>query len=173
MDAKNAVPADTFIGVDPDDTLEVPYGGGQFTLGVMPIGMWDRLNARQMAVFTNTKRAMIKKMTDEGRNPEEMLPSGSGTQLSVEVLRDDSFMAAMFGIRYDAVRFGLVKVEGVSIKGKGPLALERKTEKVDGFPCLVVTEQSMRFFQANSACLEALWSGFRKLHDLDDAAKKA
>lgn len=174
MEALNPVDPQAFIGIDPDDTLVIPYGKGEFTLGVMPIGMWDRLNARQMSAFTNTKRLMIQKLAAEGRNPDE--PLGSGSLLTFEVMKDDAFQAAMFGIRYDAVKFGLRSVKNVMVKTKAgllPLPLERVDVKIDGFTCSVLSDASMRFFHANSACLEALWLGFRKLHDLGDDAKKA
>lgn len=162
-----------FIGIDPSDTIVIKYGNGEFTLGVLPAGMWDRVNTRMIIALTNARRECIRDLAAKGLDPEEVVGQSTKlTRLDIEVQCQDELKKNVATIHIEALRYGLRAHERFKTK-KGTVPYEATEQVVDGVPVPVVSEKTLRYYRTNPAVSQALWIGFRQLHDLDETAKKA
>lgn len=170
MDASNPVEPTAFIGIDPDDTLEVNFSGGTFTLGVLPVGLWDRFSSRSMVTYMNAYRRAIAKLKDEGRDPDEK-PKGIISLAELEVTVDPQFLSEMSMVRTDALKYGLRGHANFKTK-KREVPFTTCEQVVEGVKVTVVEEATLKFYRAQKTLVEALWIKLRKLHDLESDEKK-
>lgn len=171
---ENPVPETAFVGVDPEDTLEVPYGGGVFTLGVLPVGLWDRFSTRSMSAYLNSVRRITARLHAEGKDPQQPMVDGETvTLLDEEVFKDEQYLNDMHSIHIGALRYGLRGHQGFVNKKRQAFPFETKTESIDGQVFQVATEKTLKAYRVHTQLLMMLWRGMRKLHELSDDAKKA
>lgn len=172
----NPVEASAFVGIDPDDTLDVPYGGGTFTLGVLPVALWDRLRSRSMVNYQNTIRRVTAAIHARGDDPTFEVSSRNGkplTLLDQEFLTDPVYTRDQFLLHLEAVKYGLRGHKNFKNKVGKEFPFEVVSSKLDGYEVSCLSEKTLRVYLANSELLQVLWFGMRQLHDLSDSAKKA
>lgn len=164
---------DAFIGIDPSDTLTVNYGKGEFTLGVLPAGMWDRVNTKMIITLTGARRRGIRDLSARGEDPEGLLgPASKLTNLDIAVQSDETLKREVNSIRVQAIKYGLRGHDKFKTK-KGVVPYHSTNEEVDGMTARIVAESTLDYYRMNPALMEALWVGLRQLHDLSEPEKKA
>lgn len=170
MDTSNPVSPTAFVGIDPDDTLEVQFSGGTFTLGVLPVGLWDRFSSRSMVTYMNAYRRAIAKVKADGRDPDEK-PKGVISLAELEVTVDETFLSEMSMVRIDALKYGLRGHANFKTK-KREVPFTTVEQMVEGVKVMVVDEATLKFYRAQKTLVEALWGHLRRLHDLEADEKK-
>lgn len=166
----NPTEPDAFIGIDPDDTLTITFGKGKFTLGVLPVGLWDRFAARSFVAVQHARRVTIKRLADEGKNPDEMV--GEISTLDIELQRDDEYREEQHRIWVDAIRYGLRGHDKFNTKAGKPVPFITETKVIDGVSMQIVAEATLKHYRPNMILMVALWGGLRKLHTIEVPEKK-
>jgi len=160
-----------FIGLDPDDTAEVKVGGATFTSGVSDQGMWARTHAEAVLAYENAKRRAIKRIADEGGDPEEPV-EGKTTRLDVEAYTDPTYRERLFNAQCEAVRYAVRGHEGLLKRDGTPHPFQRNTLKRDFGEVHALDEATLRLYRANPRIVEALWMPIWRLQTLGEAEKK-
>lgn len=168
----NPTEPDAFVGIDPDDTITIEFDKGKFTLGVLPVGLWDRFAARSFVAVQHARRVTIKRLAEEGKNPEELVGE-TATLLDIELQRDDTYRAEQHRVWVDAVRYGLRGHEKFNTKAGKPVPFLTETKIIDGVELQVVTETTLKHYRPNMILMVALWGGLRQLHTIGVPEKKA
>ncbi len=165
---------DNLIGVDPNDTTDVQYGGATFTVGVVPAGAWEILEARHALAQQRATRRVIKDLHSQGVDPEEVaqkFPTKEGqaevvlTRADIAVMSDPTFLQETQGIYADAVRLAVRGHKGFVNRYGVPF--EFKTTEAGE-----VHADVMKVYQANGRLMRALWLNIRALNDMGVLAKK-
>lgn len=150
--------AAALIGIDPDDTTVVEYGPARFTLGVLPAGRWDVLDARFAAARQDAFRRAIKELGAEGADAED-------SELSYR-------RALTYPEFQDAIRSCCLEALAYSLRA----VVNFTNRKGDAFPFEVVdgklSEATLRIYAHNGPLLRALWLHVRAMNDMGLAGKK-
>lgn len=163
---------EAFIGIDPEDTLEVNYGGGKFTLGVLPVGIYDRISSRAMAARQDAIRRVTTDLHARGLDPTFEVYEGVSL-LDREISHEAIYRGDLRRVQMDGLKLGLRKHEGFRNK-KGedfPFATELIT--IEGEQVSAATPATMKNYAVNPGLVMVLWVALRKLHELPEVAKKA
>lgn len=159
---------DPLIGVDPNDTKEVSFGGARFIVGVMGAGDWDVIEARHALARQRATRRAIKELSDAGTDPERVVhTSREGTEVTeadMAVMQDPLFIQEMNGVLLEAARLSVRGHSGF-VNRNGD---QFEFSLVDGKVAPTVVEVYAR----NSKLLRALWLHIRELNDMGTLAKK-
>lgn len=151
--------AEALVGIDPNDTREVKYGGATFKLGVLPAGKWDVLDARFASARQAALRRAIRDLAAEGQDPD-----ADGAAFK-QAMIDPEFLETIHRIVLDALSSCLLgHCDFVNRSGQ-PFPFET-TE--DGR----VTPQTLKVYAHNGQLLRGLWLHIRELNDMGLAGKK-
>lgn len=150
--------AAALIGIDPDDVSVVEYGPAKFTLGVLPAGKWDVLDARFSAARQDAFRRATKDLSDAGLDPED-------ANLSYQkALTYPEFQEAIRSCCLEALAYSLRAVENFTNRKRQPFPFE----VVDG----KLSDATLRVYAQNGQLLRALWLHVRAMNDMSLAGKK-
>lgn len=173
MNSTSASPDEALLGIDPDDTKEVKFGAGTFTVGVLPAGLWDVIHTQYWNAVLSNRRRSIASLHREGLDPESPDPeAGGATYLEARCAADVEFIKETFRIQLDALRMGLKGHTGLRSK-RGPVEFKTEAVTLEGETRQVVAKETLRFYEANKPLVKAIYAGIRELNTLSDAGKKA
>lgn len=160
---------DPLIGVDPNDTSEAKFGGASFTIGVIPAGEWEVLEARHSLARQRATRRVIKRLADEGIDAEKVLHTTKDgltvTEADMAVMTDPEFVHESVGIYADAAKLAVRNHSGFVNRNGEPFPFQLENG--------VVAPAVMDVYRRNGKLLKALWVHIRALNDMGVLAKKA
>jgi hypothetical protein len=180
VDASNVVAINElerkpFVGIDPDDTLEVEEGGAVITIGVINQGAWQRLYTESLLATESAKRRTIKRLADEGVEPESIAFEANGipvTVLAVETHADPALQDQMHDIQTRAARLAVRHHRNIQKRDGSPVPCVTEKKQIAGRAATVLSEETLAFYAANQMLLSAVWSGLRRLQTLGAVEKK-
>lgn len=167
-------------GIDPDDTVEVAVGGARFTVGIIEHGLWARLTNEIDLAYQLGKRRAIKRLSEEGIAPEEVAhtvpaagdaPERQVTQLQIAAVNEPGYRERLTRAMAEVVRYAVRGHSGFVSK-KGPIPFTTEARKHEGVEVQVVSAETMRWYTANPAVINACYLAARRLQELGDTEKK-
>lgn len=162
-----------FIGIDPDDTAQVSVRGAVFTIGVVDQGVWGRLQAEEQLAHEGAKRRAIRRLADEGLDPEELVEGGKVSRLMLAAFLDPVFQETHFHVQVEAVRHAVRDHDGLLRRDGTTYPCQRVALKQAFGEVSVLSEATLRVYRANRAIIEALWQPISRMQTVGEAEKKA
>lgn len=166
---------DGLVGCDPDDEVEVRFGGATFVIGPIPAGIWEQLSARRAIALQDAHRRAIRTLTERGENPGEVLEESGEfkqTKADVEAYRDPEFIRLMTAITTEATSYGLKRHEKFFTRKGAPVPLAVESVTVEGCTVNRLAEVTMRYYRVNVTVMRLIFTALYKLNELEAPAKK-
>lgn len=165
-------------GIDPDYTEILTLGGAQFTLGLLPASIYQRIHYRNIDALESAQRRVLKVLHAEGIDPEGAALWSTDKTISVSniqmrTLKDGDYRAALVWGQIEAVKYSLrahtnfLKPDGTPI----PFALE--TVQHEGIAVPVVGAETLRWYRVNHALASAIFLAVQRMSAMTASEKKA
>lgn len=150
------------IGINPDDTAEVEFGGAVFTIGPMEALAWERLNHRFLTLYRHAYRRAIKELA---------VPEGAALS-AVDEDKLGEALAKDMTFREEQARI-VLEMASYSVRGHKGFVNRDGSEvpfKVEGSR---VAAETLRRYLYVPGLVDTLHRHIRAMHTLSEVAKKA
>lgn len=144
-----------------------------FTVGVLPLGLWDVISTQNFVAFEEAKRRAIAKLAAEGLDPEAIEEGWTATMADRLAANDEQSMRSLQFRRLEAVRYGLKMHSGFKTRNGKVVPFETEYITVDGQSVKVVAESTLKFYRVNPKLVTNLYLSLMKVNTLSDLGKKA
>lgn len=167
--------SDPFVGVDPDDTMDIDFHGAVITIGVMPQGVWERITNELHSAHRDAKRRAIARMVEEKRDPSATVPFAGRevTMADVEVLRDAVYMESVFKLSLEAAGWSVRGHKNWNKTNGSPVPCMHIVKMYEGTEWKRLDGVTLRHYAANAGLVDAVWTATKKMQELEDDAKKS
>lgn len=170
----SASPDEPLIGVDPEDSIDVEFGGATFKLQTLPAGLWEQFNAElQMSAQLATRKS-IAILKEAGEDPMEVVTKWTAEGKEFVLSKLDMLNLANPAHSLEEQRVFLEALRH-SVKGHSKFTNRHGKE----FPFVLSegdtldSKTTALYRSQGKAFLQALWTHVRRLNDLGLVGKKA
>lgn len=166
--------ADAFIGIDPDDTVEVEYHGVTVTVGVIPSGVWTRLSGELAVSHRDAKRHAIKLLREQGIDPEDTkdLFGQKVTVADLAAMNDPTHRENVLRVCLHAVGWAVRGHKNWNTRKNEPVPCTLVTKNYEGIEVQVLDKSTLRYYAANKGLMDAVYGAIKNLQELGPEAKK-
>lgn len=163
-------------GIDPDHTREVDVYGAKFTIGVIDSGVWERINNDSILAYEGGLRRSIKRLADEGIDPEEVVKTNDDgstvRKVDTAAWSEPKFRERLVSIMEEAAKYSIRGHSGFQKPNGEPVPFEMGESTSEGRKIPTVGVETLRWYRQNTVVLFAVWVEIKNLMNLGSAEKK-